>query len=110
MASRVDTVLKSNEKIFHQLNTSRCGQQIDWLMLVQADSRPFQPLLSFLHGTENGGCFRQDFRELPCSPTLLWAEWLGSRGGMALVGAMAHSNRFGERVVPAKKRQVLNQM
>jgi hypothetical protein len=29
---------------------------------------------------------------------------------MALVGTMTHSNRLGERVIPAKEHEVLNQM
>jgi hypothetical protein len=107
MASRVDAVLKSNEKIFHQFNASRRSQQINRFALVQADSRPFQPLLSFLPGPKNRSRFCQDFSELPRSSTLLGAEWLGAHGGMALVGTMTHSNRLGERVIPAKEHEVL---
>src|ERR1700722_721142 len=108
--SRVDAVLKSNEKILNQLNPSWGGQQVNRLTLVQADSWPFKPLLGFFLGPENGNRFGQNFREFPRTPALLGIELLDARGGMALVGTMTHSNRFGEGIIPAKKNEVLNQM
>src|SRR5258707_837861 len=109
-ASSVNAVIKSLQEILDHLDTGRRGQEVYRTPLVQPHCGTFQPLLRLLARPEDIGCLGQNRGQLPSSPTLFLTEQFRARGGVSLVGALAHANRLCERIIPVEHDQSFDQM